>query len=34
MVALYDDTSTDEVLGKYFNENGIKQVESTKLEDM
>lgn len=34
MVALYDDTSTDEVLGKYFNEDGIKQISSANLEDM
>ena len=34
MVSLYDDTSTDETLAKYFDESGIKNVKSTNLEDM
>ena len=34
MVNLYNDTSTDETLGKYFNEDGIISVETGKLSDM
>ena len=34
MVSLYDDTSADENIGKYFDENGIKQVESKSLSDL
>ena len=34
MVNLYDDRDTDETLAKYFDENGIKQVEQTTLSDM
>ena len=34
MVKLYDDTSTDETLGKYFNEDGIMQVEVGTLANM
>ena len=34
MVNLYNDTSTDETLGKYFNEDGIIQVEAGTLADM
>ena len=34
MVNLYNDTSTDETLGKYFNEEGIIQVEAGTLSDM
>ena len=34
MVNLYDDTSTEETLAKYFDENGIKEVESASLSEM
>lgn len=34
MVSLYNDTEVDEELGKYFNENGIKQVENKSLSDL
>lgn len=34
MVNLYNDTSTDETLGKYFNEDGIVQVKEGTLSDM
>ena len=34
MVNLYDDTSTEETLGKYFNEGGIVQVEQKSLSDI
>jgi integrase len=34
MVRKYDDTEADEKFGKYFDENGIKTVESTKLSDL
>lgn len=34
MVNLYNDTSTEETLAKYFDENGIKQVESTTLSSL
>lgn len=34
MVALYTDISTDETLGKYFDENGIKQIKQTNLSDL
>lgn len=32
MVSLYDDTTTDETLSQYFNENGIIQKEKTGIE--
>lgn len=34
MVSLYDDTSADENIGKYFDENGIKQVAKKELSDL
>ena len=34
MVNLYNDTSTDETLGKYFNEDGIVQIKEGTLSDM
>lgn len=34
MVNLYVDTSADENIGKYFDENGIKQIESKSLSDI
>lgn len=34
MCNLYNDTSTEETLAKYFDENGIKDVKSTALSDM
>lgn len=34
MVNLYTDISADENIGKYFDENGIKQVESKSLSDL
>ena len=34
MVSLYTDISADENIGKYFDENGIKQVESKSLSDI
>lgn len=34
MVNLYDDRDADETLAKYFDENGIKQVETKNLGDM
>lgn len=34
MVSLYDDSTADENIGKYFDENGIKQVEEKKLSDL
>lgn len=34
MVNLYDDRDADETLAKYFDENGIKQIETKGLEDM
>lgn len=34
MVSLYDDTPIDEEIGKYFNEDGIKQVEQKSLQDL
>ena len=34
MVTLYSDISADENIGKYFDENGIKNVESKSLSDM
>lgn len=33
MIGVYKDLTTDEELGKYFDENGIKQVEAKKLSD-
>ena len=34
MVGVYDDRAKDEVLGQYFSEDGIKQVESKSLTDL
>ena len=34
MVNLYTDTSADEMIGKYFNEDGIVQVEQSSLTDL
>jgi len=34
MVSLYNDTEVDEELGKYFNEDGIKQTERKSLSDL
>lgn len=34
MVSLYDDTPVDEEIGKYFDEDGIKQVEQKSLQDL
>ena len=34
MVNLYNDTTADEMIGKYFNENGIVQVEQSSLSDL
>lgn len=34
MVRKYDDTEADERFGKYFDENGIKNVEQTKLSEL
>lgn len=34
MVNLYTDTTADEMIGKYFNENGIVQVEQSSLSDL
>ena len=34
MVNLYTDTSADEMIGKYFNEDGIVQVEQSDLSDL
>lgn len=34
MVSVYDDRSSDEMLSKYFDENGIKQVDNTTLSDL
>jgi len=34
MVRLYKDIGTDEQLGKYFDENGVKQVEVSNLSDL
>lgn len=34
MVNLYTDTSTDDLIGKYFNEDGIVQVEQSSLSDL
>lgn len=34
MVTLYSDVSADENIGKYFDENGIKQVEQKSLSDL
>ena len=34
MVNLYTDTSADEMIGKYFNEDGIVQVEQSNLSDL
>lgn len=34
MVSLYDDTSADETIGQYFNEDGIKKVEAKSLADL
>ena len=34
MVQLYSDISADENIGKYFDENGIKQVKSKSLSDI
>ena len=34
MVNLYNDTTADEMIGKYFNEDGIVQVEQSSLSDL
>lgn len=34
MVSIYDDTSIDDKLGKYFDENGIKEVKKVELTDL
>lgn len=34
MVEIYNDTEVDDVLGQYFDENGIKQVEQKSLSDL
>lgn len=34
LVSVYDDTTSDEMLDKYFGEEGIKQVESKSLSDL
>ena len=34
MVNLYTDTSADEMIGKYFSEDGIVQVEQSNLSDL
>ena len=34
MVNLYNDTTADEMIGKYFNEDGIVQVEQSNLSDL
>lgn len=34
MVNLYNDTTADEMIGKYFNENGIVQIEQSSLSDL
>ena len=34
MVNLYSDISADENIGKYFDENGIKQIETKKISDI
>lgn len=34
MVNIYDDTEIDDKLGKYFDENGIKEVKETTLNDL
>ena len=34
MVSIYKDIDDDEELGKYFDEDGIKQVEEKKLTDL
>ena len=34
MVTLYTDISADENIGKYFDENGIKQVETKSFNDL
>lgn len=34
MVSLYNDTEIDEELGKYFDENGVRNVEKKSLEDL
>lgn len=34
MISVYDDRSSDEMLSKYFDENGIKQIDSTILSDL
>jgi integrase len=34
MVKIYKDISTDEQLGKYFDENGVKEIKETKLSDL
>jgi Asp-tRNA(Asn)/Glu-tRNA(Gln) amidotransferase C subunit len=34
MVEIYDDTDVDDKLGKYFDENGIKKVETKTLSDL
>lgn len=34
MVGVYKDISTDEQLGKYFDENGIKEIKQAKLSDL
>ena len=34
MVNLYNDTTADEMIGKYFNADGIVQVEQSSLSDL
>ena len=34
LVSVYDDTTSDEMLDKYFGEEGIRQVESKSLSDL
>ena len=34
MVSLYDDTTIDDKLGKYFDETGIKKVEKKEISDL
>lgn len=34
MVSIYNDTDVDEEIGKYFNEDGVKQVEQKSLSDL
>ena len=34
MIATYNDTEVDEEIGKYFDENGVKEVEKKSLTDL